>query len=139
MNDQARDEAKRKVQIAVASLQAADKDASYRAVQKKLEAMGLPGVRYDAWEKATQGSVYDPDNALYEGVDRLLEMLGAIQTAAEIGQTQIVDAALSIWKHPKTSGEMRIAAELVLESAPDAWGWRKDGADASSFAPPAPD
>lgn len=126
MNDQSHKDAKKKVQAAIASLQSADKDESYRQVQKELERMGLPGVRYSVWQQVASEvqTVYDLDTSSHEVVDALLSSLRTIEIAAQVGETDVSDAAKSIFEHPLTPQITRAAAQLVLESSPDAARWR---------------
>ncbi len=125
MNDESHTRAEKKVQAAMASLQAADKDSSYRAVNKWLEQQnGLPGVRYDAWKKVQQ-SVYGPDISSYEAVDALLEALGGIVKVAGWNGVEVSDAALSLWNHPRTEPVVKAAAQIILEASPDSGKWRE--------------
>jgi hypothetical protein len=127
MNDESHKRVQEKAQAAMASLQAADKDPSYRAVNKWLEQNGLPGVRYDAWKKV-QETVYGPDIDKYEGVDALLEALGSIAKVAEWNGVDASDAALDLWRHPRSEAVVKAAAQIILESSPESGGWRADQA-----------
>ncbi|AUW32375.1 hypothetical protein A5904_04770 [Acidithiobacillus caldus] len=127
MNDESSKRTAEKVQAAMATLNAADKDTGYRAVQKELERMGLPGVRYAAWKRVQQ-SVYGPDIASYEGVDDLLAALGSIVKVAGWNGVDVSDAALDLWKHPKTDLVTRAAAQIILEASPNSGKWRQQQA-----------
>ena len=128
MNLESHKRAEEKVQVAMAALQAADKDPSYRAINKWLEQNRLPGVRYDAWKKVQQ-TVYGPDISSYEGVDALLATLGGIVNVAEWNGVDVSDAALDLWKHPRTDPATKAAAQIILEASPEAGRWREDHAD----------
>lgn len=129
MNEESHRRAEEKVQAAMATLQAADKDPSYRAVNRWLEQNGLPGVRYDAWKKIMQQSVYGPDILSYEGVDALLETLGSIAKVAGCNGVDVSDAALNLWNHPKTDLVTRAAAQVILEASPNSVKWRAEQSD----------
>jgi hypothetical protein len=125
MNDESQHRTEEKVQSAMATLQSADKDTGYRAIQKELERMGLPGVRYNAWKRVQQ-SVYGPDISSYEGVDTLLEALGSIAKVSGWNGVDVSDAALNLWKHPKTDLVTRAAAQIILEASPNSGKWRAE-------------
>ncbi len=127
MNDESHKRAEEKVQAAMATLQAADKDPSYRAVNKWLVQNRLPEVRYDAWKKVQQ-SVYGLDNDTYKAVDDLLEALGSIVKVAQWNGVDISDAALDLWNHPQTEPVVKAAAQIILEVSPEAGRWREDHA-----------
>jgi hypothetical protein len=123
LNVESRRRADEKVLAAMASLQAADRDTAYRAVNEELERMGLPGVRYDAWKRVQQ-SVYGPDIGIYEGVDTLLASLRQMADYAAWSGEDISDMALARRQNPLTDPIARAAAELVLESSPCSGSWR---------------
>ncbi len=125
MNDESSRKTAEKVQAAMATLQATDKDTAYRSVQKELERMGLPGVRYDAWKKADSMLSTAPYNNHNEAVDALLEALGSIAKVAEWNGVDLSDAALDLWKHPRTDSVTRVAAQIILEASPSSWKWRQ--------------
>lgn len=125
MNNESHKRVQEKAQAAMATLQAADKDPSYRAVNKWLEQNGLPSVRYDAWKKVQQ-SVYGPDISSYEGVDALLAALGSIAKVAGWNGVDVSDAALDLWNHPRTELVVKAAAQIILEASPDSVEWRKE-------------
>ncbi len=121
MNDKSREATEQKVFAAIAALQAADRDPAYRAVQKQLQKMGLPGVRYAAWERI-KDSVYGPDNIPIKGVDGLLAALHNVETVAFVGECALLDAARSIFQHPLSSPTARLASALVYEASPGGGG-----------------
>uniref|UniRef100_E6QE22 Toprim domain-containing protein n=1 Tax=mine drainage metagenome TaxID=410659 RepID=E6QE22_9ZZZZ len=123
-NDLKSSDAKRRLQAAVAALQAGDEDPTYRRVCSWLAKAGLPQVRYDTW-KALQKTVYGLDNHLYRAVDTLLMALGLIQKAAVFNGIDISDAAGDLWRHPKTESEIRLAAVIILWVSPYAEKWRE--------------
>ena len=123
MNDASSRATQEKVQAAMATLQAADQDTGYRAVQKELERTGLPGVRYNAWKRVQ--TVYGPDISSYEGVDALLAALRSIVKVAEWNGVDVSDAALDLWNHPRTEPLVKAAAQIILEASPNAGKWRK--------------
>ena len=127
MNLESHKRAEEKVQVAMATLQAADKDPSYREVNKWLEQNGLPGVRYNAWKKVQQ-TVYGPDKDTYKGVDALLEALGSIAKVAQWNGVDVSDAALDLWNHPRTDHLTKAVAQIILEVSPEAGRWREDHA-----------
>ena len=119
-NDLKAKTAQERVQAAVASLQAADKDPTYRQVNKWLEQHNLPAIRYDAWKKIMQQqSVYDPDNNSYKVVDDLLKALQSIADAANVCGCDPSDIARD---RMSAGGYLpavhRLAAELMLEACP---------------------
>jgi hypothetical protein len=125
MNNESQQRAEEKVQVAMATLQGADKDTGYRAVQKELERMGLPGVRYAAWKRVQQ-HVYGPDNDTYKAVDDLLKALGSIAKVAEWNGVDLSDAALDLWNHPRTEPVTHAAAQIILEASPNSRKWRAE-------------
>ena len=124
MNDESSKRTDEKVQAAMATLQAADQDTGYRAVQKEMERTGLPGVRYNAWKRVQ--TVYGPDISSYEGVDALLAALRSIVKVAEWNGVDVSDAALDLWNHPRTEPVVKAAAQIILEASPNAGKWRKE-------------
>ena len=129
MNDASSRATQEKVQAAMATLQAADQDTGYRAVQKELERTGLPGVRYNAWKRVQ--TVYGPDISPYEGVDALLAALRSIVKVAEWNGVDVSDAALDLWSHPRTEPVVKAAAQTILEASPNAGKWRQEQRKAS--------
>lgn len=118
MNELKSKSTQERVQVAISSLQAADKDPTYRAVNKWMEQNGLPGVRYDAWKRIMQ-SVYDPDKDTYKVVDDLLKALQSVADAAKICGCDLSDIA----RDRAAAGDSlpvvhRVAAQLVLEACP---------------------
>ena len=108
-----------RVQAAVASLQAADKDPTYRQVNKWFEQHDLPAVRYDAWKKIMQQSVYDLDNNSYKVVDDLLKALQSIADAANICGCDLSDIARDrIAAEDSLPLVHLMAAKLVIEACP---------------------
>lgn len=119
MNDLKAKTAQERVQATVASLQTADKDPTYRQVNKWLEQHNLPAVRYDAWKKIMQQSVYDLDNNSYKVVDDLLKALQSIADAANICGCDLSDIA----RDRIAAGDSLplvhlMAAKLVIEACP---------------------
>ena len=118
MNDASQQRTDEKIQATMATLQAADQDTGYRAVNKWLEQNNLPGVRYDAWKRVQQ-TVYGPDNSLYEGVDALLKALQSIAESAKICGCDLSDIARDRLAAGDSLPEVhRLAAQLVLEACP---------------------
>lgn len=124
LREDAKREADRKVQIAMAALAAGDSDHSYRDVQKWLQDHGMADVRYDAWKRHQQG-VYGLDKDSIEPVDRLLDALNQIDREAMAGEITLADAALSAWERQQSSKLTRFAAGIILEAHPDSWEWRE--------------
>jgi hypothetical protein len=119
MNDAKSQATQERVQVAVAALQAADKDTSYRKVNAWFERNGKPGVRYDAWKKIMQQSVYDPDKDTYEVVDALLKSLQTVVDSAKICGCDPTDIARDrIAAGDSLPPVQRIAAALVIEVCP---------------------
>jgi hypothetical protein len=119
MNEAKAQVAQERVQAAVASLQAADRDPSYRATNKWFEQNGMPGVRYDAWKKIMQQSVYDPDKDTYEVVDSLLEALqGVVDSAAICGCDPSDIARDRVAAGDSLPLVHRMAAAFMLEACP---------------------
>ncbi len=120
MNDLKANITQERVQTAVAALQSADKDPTYRQVNAWFERNGMPGVRYDAWKKIKQQqSVYDPDNNTYEVVDELLKALQSVVDSARICGCDPADIA----RDRIAAGDSlplvhRVSAALVLEACP---------------------
>ena len=118
MNDLKSKSTQERVQAAMASLQAADKDPTYRAVNGWMEQNGLPAVRYDAWKRIMQ-SVYDPDNNSYGVVDDLLKALQSIAESAKICGCDLSDIARDrIAAGDSLPVVHRLAAQVVLEACP---------------------
>lgn len=118
MNDASQQRTDEKIQATMATLQAADQDTGYRAVNKWLEQNNLPGVRYDAWKRVQQ-TVYGPDNSLYEGVDALLKALQSIAESAKICGCDLSDIARDRLAAGDSLPEVhRLAAALVIEACP---------------------
>ena len=126
MNDESSRSTQEKVQAAMASLQAAEQDTGYRAVQKELERMGLPGCRYNAWKKADSMLSTAPYNDTYKAVDVLLDALRSIVKVAGWNGVDIADAALDLWKHPRTEPVVKAAAQIILEASPNSGKWRQE-------------
>ena len=128
MNDESSKRTAEKVQAAMASLQAADKDTGYRAVQKEIERMGLPGVRYDAWKKVDSMLSTAPYNNHNEAVDALLTALQGIVKVAGWNGVDVSDAALDLWNHPRTQPVVKAAAQIILEASSNSGKWRAEQA-----------
>ena len=126
MNDESSRSTQEKVQAAMASLQAADKDPTYRQVNKWLVKTGQPEVRYAAWKKADGILSTAPYNNHNEAVDALLAALGSIVKVAGWNDVDVSDAALDLWKHPKTDLVTRAAAQIILEASPNSGKWRQE-------------
>lgn len=118
MNDLKSKSTQERVQAAMASLQAADKDPTYRQVNAWLEQNGLPAVRYDAWKKIMQQSVYDPDKDTFGVVDNLLKALQSIADSASICGCDLSDIARDRVAAGDSLLVHRLAAQLVLEACP---------------------
>ena len=117
MNDASRQRTDEKIQGAMATLQAADQDTGYRAVQKELGRAELPGVRYNAWKRVQ--TVYGPDISSYEVVDDLLKALQSIADSARVCGCDPSDIARDrIAAGDSLPGVHRLAAELVIEACP---------------------
>lgn len=125
MNEESNRKTAEKVQAAMATLQAADKDPTYRQVNKLLVKIGQPEVRYDAWKKADSMLSTAPYNNHNEAVDALLAALGSIGKVAEWNGVDLSDAALDLWKHPRTDPATKAAAEIILEVSPNTSAWRE--------------
>ncbi|MBU2807591.1 hypothetical protein HF285_04750 [Acidithiobacillus ferrooxidans F221] len=125
MNEESSRKTAEKVQAAMATLQAADKDPTYRQVNKLLVKIGQPEVRYDAWKKADSMLSTAPYNNHNEAVDALLAALGSIGKVAEWNGVDLSDAALDLWKHPRTDSVTRVAAQIILEASPNSGKWRQ--------------
>jgi hypothetical protein len=109
-------ETQERVQAAMASLESADKDASYRAVNKWMEQNGLPGVRYDAWKRIINESSTTLNRDTYEAVDALLDALGAIARIAELHGYDISDAARVMLEFG--SEWQIVGGKLIIEASP---------------------
>ena len=125
MNLESHKRVEEKVQATMATLQSADKDPSYRAVNKWLEQNNLPSVRYDAWKRVQQ-SVYGPGMDTYKGVDALLDALGRVVNVAAWSGRDVSGAALDLLNHPMTELVTRAASQIILEASPDSAKWRKE-------------
>lgn len=108
--------AAKKVEIAVASLQAADKEPSYREVNHLLTERGLPEVRYSVWKEVMKAST-TLNNTTHKGVDELLRALGSIVSSADFCGCDPADIAKDRLAAPDLPEIHRIAALLILESA----------------------
>ncbi|MBU2766209.1 hypothetical protein HAP94_08365 [Acidithiobacillus ferrivorans] len=113
-NDSKADATQEKTQAAIATLQSADKNPSYRAVNDWLLKNGQQQVRYEAWKLAVSKVSTTPYISSYEVVDGLLEALGSIADAAMWNGVHIADAANDLYTHPMTDQNTRAAAELIL-------------------------
>ncbi|OFC38867.1 toprim domain-containing protein [Acidithiobacillus caldus] len=116
LNAVASQAAKEKVAVAVASLQAADKEPSYRSVNKWLTDRGLPEVRYSVWKEVMKAST-TLNNTTHKGVDELLRALDSIARSADFCGCDIADVAKDRLAAPDLPKIHRIAALLILESA----------------------
>lgn len=128
MNDEKHRATREKVQIAIAALQAADADPSYRAINKWLADHGLPHVRYDAWKSISKAST-GPNKDTYEPVDNLLASLKSLQKVAEWSGNDISEVALNTVDAPGIDPEIRIAAEIILNVSPNSDKWRQKQRD----------
>lgn len=128
LRDKAHKETVEKVQVAIAALQAADQDPSYRAINKWLANHGLPNVRYDAWKSISKAST-GPNKDTYEPVDNLLASLDSLQKVADWSGNDISDVALNTWNAPGLDPEIRIAAEIILQVSPNSDKWRQEQRD----------
>ena len=108
--------AKEKVAVAVASLQAADKEPSYREVNHLLTERGLPEVRYSVWKEVMKAST-TLNNTTHKGVDELLRALDSIASSADFCGCDPADIAKDRLAAPDLPEIHRIAALLILESA----------------------
>ena len=109
-----------RVQGAVASLQSADQDPSYRAVNEWFEQHSMPEVRYNAWKKVMQQSVYDLDRDTYRVVDALLKALQSVVDSAKICGCDPADIARDrIADGVSLPPVQRAASALVLEGSPE--------------------
>lgn len=126
MNDESKRRTQEKVQAAMAALQAADKDPTYRQVNKWLVKAGLPEVRYAAWKKADSILSTASYNNHNEAVDALLAALGSMAKVAEWNGVDLSDAALDLWNHPRTEPVVKAAAQIILEASPNSGKWRQE-------------
>ncbi|WP_215843665.1 toprim domain-containing protein [Acidithiobacillus montserratensis] len=111
-----KEKAEHRVQVAIAALQAADQDPSYRAVQKWFAARGMEGVGYVPWKRIQQ-NVYDLNKDTYEVVDDLLAALDSVERAAKVCGCGLVDIARDrIVEGATLPIPHQIAAELIFEA-----------------------
>lgn len=129
LRDQSHKAALEKVQVAMAALQAADQDPSYRQVNKWLADHGLPSVRYDAWKTIASKASTGSDKDTYQPVDNLLASLNSLQKVAEWSGNNISNVALNTWDAPGIDPEIGIAAEIILEVSPYTDNWRQKKRD----------
>lgn len=110
------EKADHRVQVAIAALQAADQDPSYRAVQKWFAARGMEGVGYGPWKRIQQ-SVYDLNKDTYEVIDDLLAALDSVGRAAKVCGCGLVDIARDrIAEGATLPIPHQIAAKLIFEA-----------------------
>lgn len=110
------EKADHRVQVAIAALQAADQDPSYREVQKWFAARGMEGVGYGPWKRIQQ-SVYDLNKDTYEVIDDLLAALNSIERAAKVCRCGLVDIARDRTEEGATLPiPYQIAAKLIFEA-----------------------
>ncbi|MCY0872678.1 MAG: hypothetical protein OWQ56_08275, partial [Acidithiobacillus caldus] len=118
----AHQEAIKKLQVAVATIEAGDEDATYRRVSRWLADHGLPGVRYQTWKDFILSTRQEREKI--RSADELLESLNALQTMAEFAGVDISDIALRVLKSTLAPPLQRVAAEIVLHSSPYTDHWR---------------
>lgn len=116
LNDAASQSAKEKVSVAIASLQSADQDPSYRAVNRWLHEHGLPEIRYNAWREVMSKVSTTLNKAIYQGVDNLLAALGSIEKSAQICGCDPADIAGDRLAAPDLPEIHHLAAQIVLEA-----------------------
>lgn len=124
LRDEKHREAIEKVQVAVAALQAADADTSYRAVNQWLADHQLPGVRHAVWQEVVK-ALTGLNKDTYEPVNAILASLHSLQKVADWQGSDLSDVALNTWNAPSVDPEVRAAAEIVLEVSPYAEKWRQ--------------